>query len=203
MRRLIASFVAGLFMTFAPSLAQAQIVIPPTKIVADFCDTLIAAMKQGPTLGFKGRYERLEPAFKKAFSIGDMTRIASGSRWNAFTPEQRDQVVAAFERYSISNYAAQFNEHEGERFEFRGERQQGSNVIVETRLVGPKMEGVPINYMMQFIDGQWRIVDVYLNGTISELATRRSEFSSVIARDGANGLVTVLDNKSADLSKRK
>jgi len=40
-----------------------------------------------------------------------------------------------------------------------------------------------------------QIADVYLNGTISQLATQRSEFHSILQREGVNGLITALDRK--------
>jgi phospholipid transport system substrate-binding protein len=45
----------------------------------------------------------------------------------------------------------------------------------------------------------WRIIDVFLKGTVSELATRRSEFTSVIRRGGAEALVQLLQKKTAEL----
>ncbi len=53
-----------------------------------------------------------------------------------------------------------------------------------------------INYLMRRSDGAWRIADVYLTGTISELATRRSEFSSVLRDQGVDGLIAVLNRKA-------
>ena len=45
----------------------------------------------------------------------------------------------------------------------------------------------------------WQIIDVFLSGTVSELATRRSEFSSVMRRGGAEALVDLLQKKAAQL----
>jgi phospholipid transport system substrate-binding protein len=62
---------------------------------------------------------------------------------------------------------------------------------------------VTLNYLMRQGDGKWQIIDVYLSGTISELATRRSEFTSVIRRDGAQGLLQLLDRRVAELKTAK
>jgi phospholipid transport system substrate-binding protein len=43
--------------------------------------------------------------------------------------------------------------------------------------------------------GAWRISDVYLDGTISQLAVHRAEFYSILRRDGVEGLVTALNRK--------
>ena len=53
-----------------------------------------------------------------------------------------------------------------------------------------------INYLMHQQDRSWRIADVYLTGTVSELATRRSEFTAILARQGVDGLVATLDRKT-------
>jgi len=61
-------------------------------------------------------------------------------------------------------------------------------------------ELIHLSYLMRQNDGVWQIADVYLNGTISELATRRSEFSSIIRAQGIDGLLAVLDNKTERLA---
>jgi phospholipid transport system substrate-binding protein len=42
----------------------------------------------------------------------------------------------------------------------------------------------------------WRVMDIFLNGTVSELALRRSEYSSVLERDGFEELVVTLQSRS-------
>jgi phospholipid transport system substrate-binding protein len=43
--------------------------------------------------------------------------------------------------------------------------------------------------------GAWQISDVYLDGTISQVAVQRSEFSSILRREGVDGLVMALNRK--------
>jgi phospholipid transport system substrate-binding protein len=52
---------------------------------------------------------------------------------------------------------------------------------------------VKLDYRLRAADGDWKIVDVYLNGTVSELALRRSEYSSLIKREGLEALLAALD----------
>jgi phospholipid transport system substrate-binding protein len=70
-------------------------------------------------------------------------------------------------------------------------------VIVHTKLIKSGSDTVQIDYLMRESDARWQIVDVYLAGTVSELATRRSEFSSVMRRGGAEALVDALQKKTA------
>ena len=43
----------------------------------------------------------------------------------------------------------------------------------------------------------WRVVDVQLKGAYSQLATRRSEYSSILRRSGLATLLAVIANKVA------
>ena len=49
--------------------------------------------------------------------------------------------------------------------------------------------------------GAWQVSDVYLDGTISQVAIQRSEFYSILRRDGVDGLVMAL-NRKVDLLGR-
>jgi phospholipid transport system substrate-binding protein len=52
--------------------------------------------------------------------------------------------------------------------------------------------------LMRQNGGLWQISDAYLDGTISQLATQRSEFQSILQRKGFDGLIAAL-NQKADL----
>jgi phospholipid transport system substrate-binding protein len=74
-------------------------------------------------------------------------------------------------------------------------------VIVRTKLVQPNDNPVQLDYLLRGGQEKWRIIDVYLSGTVSQLAARRSEFSSVLRQSGVSGLVTLLKQKTAELAK--
>ena len=52
---------------------------------------------------------------------------------------------------------------------------------------------------MRPVKGRWRIVDVLLDGSISELAMRRSEYRRVLKKNGVDGLIQTLNSKAAQL----
>jgi phospholipid transport system substrate-binding protein len=178
----------------------------PTAVVDGFYKTLIQVMKQATTLGFDGRYKALQPAIETAFNLPLMVRLAVGPQWNSITPDQQKRLLEGFRRFTIATYANRFDGYDGEHFEIRGEKPGGAGggTMVETRLVPQKGGGDPVelNYLVRQDDGRWQIIDVFLSGTISELATRRAEFTSVLRRDGAEGLAVMLERKVAELSPR-
>ncbi len=193
---------------FAAALAAAAPLQPlhaasaaPNATVAAFYDALLATMKVGAAIGFKGRTERLAPAVRRAFDLPLMTRLMVGPQWTGLTTEQQQQLIAAFSEFSIATYANRFDDYSGERFEVDPTpAATGNGVIVHTRLIKNDGDAVPIDYLMRDAAAAgWQIIDVYLSGTVSELATRRSEFSSVLRRGGADALVDLLQKRAAQL----
>jgi phospholipid transport system substrate-binding protein len=72
---------------------------------------------------------------------------------------------------------------------------------VETKIVKSNGETTTLNYLMRQNRGSWQISDVYLDGTISQVAVQRSEFNAVLRREGVDGLVAAL-NRKVDLLGR-
>lgn len=174
----------------------------PAATVRRFYDVLLEAMKGGAKLGFEGRRKLLAPAIREAFDLPLMTRLIVGLQWRNFSGTQRQEVIDAFSDFSIANYASQFDGYSGERFvvEPKAAPAPGNDVIVDTQLIQSDGKPVQLNYLLREAAGKWRIIDVYLSGTVSQLAARRSEFSSVLRRDGVSGLVSVLKKKTAELA---
>jgi phospholipid transport system substrate-binding protein len=173
----------------------------PSAVVSTFQDRLLATMKEGRALGFEGRYQRLLPAMEDAFDLPQMARIVVGARWTKMSEAEQKQVVDLFREFSVSTYASEFSDFGGERFEIGGEQvQAGVGTIVETRLILTEGSPIALNYLLRQTPAGWRIVDIYLAGTISELARRRDEFASIIRNQGVDGLIALLKRKNQELA---
>jgi phospholipid transport system substrate-binding protein len=170
---------------------------PAVDTIRTFYDQLSVTMKQGESLGFAGRRDRLQSAVRRAFDLPSMTRLAVGPRWQALSPQQQSELINAFGDYSAATYATRFTHDSGLRFEVSANTTQtGFGTVVHTKLVRPDEDPVQLDYLMRSDATGWRIEDIYLSGSISELATRRSEFSSVMDRGGAPALVEALRRKA-------
>jgi phospholipid transport system substrate-binding protein len=189
-----------LALGFAPA-AFAAPASPATAVVKKFYATLTDTMKQGDQLGFAGRYKKLEPAIRTAFDLPLMTRFAVGPTWLKASQAQQQQLVSAFSDFSIATYASRFVSYDGEKFDILDEKPAaGGGMIVETKLTPKDDAPIALNYLMKKDDqGNYRIVDVFLDGSISELATRRAEFTSIVNSDGIPALVDQLDKKSKEM----
>lgn len=188
----------SLIAAVAPRIAFAA--SSPEDTIRSFYETLQSTMKDGAKLGVRGRYEQLRPAIQQNFDLTYMTHLAVGAAWNKLTEEQRKQASDAFARYITATYADNFASYSGEKFVVTGQQKTSYGTVVESQIVRSSGEPVIMNYLMRQNDGDWRIADIYLTGTISQLATLRSQFSSVVAREGFAGLITLLNSKAQALT---
>lgn len=174
----------------------------PTATLKAFYDVLLATMKQGPELGFAGRRDKLAPAVRQAFDMPLMTRLVVGLEWQKLSSAEQQQLIAAFTDFSVANYASQFDNWSGERFvvEPQATPAPSNDVMVHTQLDQTNDKPVELDYLLRDVQSDWRIIDVYLSGTISQLAVRRSEFSAVLRQQGAQGLIALLKQKTAQLA---
>jgi phospholipid transport system substrate-binding protein len=181
--------------------SAAALAVDPQNNVRGFYDTLLTTMKDGRILGQSGRYGRLAPVVDRVFDVPSMTRLAIGPSWATLSPAQQQQLTEAFRHYIAATYADRFDSYSGEQLQVTGEQPYNAGVIVQTRIVKSDGETTTLNYLMRQNQGSWRISDVYLDGTISQLAVQRSEFNSILRREGVDGLVMAL-NRKADLLSR-
>ena len=195
MRTIALAFLA-LVLGAMPASAQMD---PAAQTVQSFYDTLVDTMKHGKELGLNGRYEKLKPAVEQAYDIADMTKFVAGPGWASFSADDQKALMAAFERMTIANYASNFDSFGGEKFTVDPVAQaRGNDKVVQSKLITGG-QTIPFNYRLRQVGGAWKILDVYLNGTISDLATRRDEFASIIASGGAEGLIKRLNDRTQKL----
>jgi phospholipid transport system substrate-binding protein len=179
------------------TFASAGEIDPAAARIRAFYDALLETMKQASSLGVKGRYNRLAPAVRATYDLPAMTRIAIGPAWKTLTPDQQSALVEQFSRMSIATYASRFDGYDGERFEVEPVTEpRNASRIVKTRIVQKQGEPVTLNYLCQETPQGWKAIDVYLSGTVSELATRRSEFASILKSGGAQALIDSLKARS-------
>jgi phospholipid transport system substrate-binding protein len=182
--------------------AQGGAIDPAVARIRAFYEVLLTVMKDAEKLGIRGRYEKLAPTIRATFDLAAMTRIAVGPDWNSIAPDQQNALIDSFTRMTIATYANRFDGYSGERFEVEpAAESRTTGRMVRTRLIQSNGEPVTLNYLMRASGDSWRVVDVYLAGTISELATRRSEFGSILKSGGPNSLVESLRQQADKLMR--
>jgi phospholipid transport system substrate-binding protein len=164
-------------------------------------DVLLGTMKNGRTLGQSGRLTQLEPVIRRTFDIPTMARLSVGPSWTSLTEGQRQQVTESFGRYISAIYADHFDSYSGQKLQVTGEQPDAAGVLVRSQIVKANGEPVKVDYMMRRNGESWLIQDIYLDGAISEIATRRSEFAAILRTDGLDGLIAALNRKADKLTE--
>ena len=168
------------------------------EIVQGLYNNLLVTMRNGSTLGESGRYAELAPVIRRTFDLPIMARLSVGPAWASLTPTQQQQVTESYGRYVSAIYADRFDSYHGQRLQVTGEQPMAGGVMVRSTIIKANGEPVEVDYMMRQAGGGWLISDIYLDGTISEIATRRSEFASIVRSQGVDGLIAAL-NRKADM----
>ena len=186
---------------FDSILLQAETLSPAATHIRSYYQQLMPTIQQAGQLSVRERDRRFTPAITSAFDIPTMTRLAVGPAWKSFSADQQAAVEDAFAKFIIADYASQVTDYSGESFVVEAQttpEPRGGGEIVKTKLLQPGGRTVIINYLVR----GGRVIDVYFNGTISDLATRRDEFASIITSGGADGLIKRLRDRTQSLLGR-
>ena len=157
---------------------------------------LLSAIADLKNTSDASRFNALAPSMDKAFDFETMTKTIVGRSWAKADDTTKAELLAAFRQVSIAIYADQFAGLKQGKFIVSGTRDGPRGLkLVDSKLEISK-ESVPLVYVLRNKDNAWRIIDVLLDGGISELAVRASEYSNILKTSGPKGLVTSLNDQA-------
>ena len=137
---------------------------------------------------------------KNTYNAEKMIEKIIGDTWKKTNKKDQEEIVIIFQEYIARNYFKRFNKIKNPAFNYKESKKIGEKfVLVKTDLVVDKEE-VSINYLLLFDKNKWRIFDVLLAGSISEIATKKSEFSSFISDGKITPLISALKKKNSVLN---
>ncbi len=202
MTRLLTILVPVLLGSFHAAPGHAEVAETGTTAaratVERFYAVLLEVMQRGEELAYEERYARLDPVVQQVYDLPFMSAKTLGRYWKGLSEDDRGRWISTFTRLTVSTYTDRFDEYSGQRFEvLNAEPARYETIMVRTRILPVDQEPVELDYRLRGADGSWRIIDVFMNGTVSELALRRSEYSSVVKRKGFESLVSSLEEKIA------
>jgi phospholipid transport system substrate-binding protein len=173
----------------------------PAAATQGLCNVLLESMKKGSSLDFAGRVKLLDPELRRLYDMPLLTRLVVGPPWRGYSPDDQKALVQAFSDYSVAVYASRFKSYSGEQFTVdpATSKAASGDTVVHTKLQPKDGEPVQLDYLLRQEPDGWHIIDVLLNGTISEMAERRSEYSSTLRDGGASALVKLLQQKTTQL----
>jgi len=146
------------------------------------------------------RRETLRDLFRRGFDLKTIGRAVLGPHWKQADAEQQAHYLVAFEEFVVTTYAVRLKDYAGETFDVLQERPiDDKDTLVLTRINRPNREPLRVDYRVRRREGEFKIVDVLVEG-VSMLTSQRQEFSSVVQRKGVDGLIADLEQRVAQLS---
>jgi phospholipid transport system substrate-binding protein len=171
--------------------------------IQGLCDGLLTVMKAGTRTPFAQRFDMLAPAVDRALDMGAILQVSVGSMWSTLTADQHSALLDVFRRYTINSYVSSFDNFNGQRFVVDpNTRSVGANQVVQTKIIPPSGDSHSLDYVMRQTGAAWKAIDVLAEGSISRVATQRSDFRSLVMRGGSDALLASLQKKAADLASK-
>lgn len=174
---------------------------PAVAHVQAFYDALQKTLSGPQGSDPKARLGELEQTVRQAFDLGAMTRLAVGARWRTIPADKQAKLEEAFGRYFIASYSNSFGRAVGGKFEVTptSEARTGGK-LVHTQVVDASGKGTRVDYL---VSPEGKIVDIYFNGTVSEIAAYRTDFQKTLAQGGADALEASLRQRADQMGGAK
>ena len=184
-RRLLLGGLAATGLAAAPARAQQTDIARATAFIQATGEELVAAIN-ATNAPVAQRRERVAQILRRAVDVDGVGRFILGRWWRTATAEQQQEYLQLFEQVLIRNLSARFGEFQGVRFSLgRTQARTEEDALVSTIVERPGNPAFGLDWRVAEVGGQPRVVDVIAEGTSLRLTTR-SEYSSVITRNGGN-----------------
>jgi phospholipid transport system substrate-binding protein len=174
----------------------------PEDTIATFNDAIRQVIQSSQDSPFSERHEIMKNAVSQAFDMPVMARRTINRKtWKELTKEQKQLYIETLLTYQSAILADRFKP--GSKVEFiidevsDGRRK---TKLVKTRIIRPDDDDVKLNYLLMMRKDSWRVVDIFLNSTISEVAMRRSEYSAIVSNQGFDALIDALHEQIAEIT---
>ena len=145
------------------------------------------------------RQARFRQLFHEDFDGAGIARFVLGRYWLSASGEEQQEFIKLFEDYVVFVYTARLANFGGETFKIRGSRSDGNGVIVSTDVISPgNASPLKMEWRLVSENGAYKVNDIIVEG-ISMTATQRSEFASIVQRNGGQvrGLIALMREKTA------
>lgn len=137
------------------------------------------------------------------FDFTNMSRLVLGGSWSNATDDQRTAFLEQFKTLLVRTYATALKEYSNNEIIYHPEEATSNSklVVVKTEVMDAiNQSSVPIDYRMYSVDGEWKVVDVAVDG-VSLVSTYRGSFASEIRKSGLDSLIAKLLDRNEKIGE--
>ena len=140
-------------------------------------------------------FDKTIQSITNIYDTRKMIRMIIGEKWKKISESKKDEITLLFAKYIAQNYIKQFSKFKSIKFNSKGTKKIGEKyLLVKSVLIINKKDKIKINYLLINNKG-WKIFDVLIDGTVSEISTKKSEFSKYLQDGGVDLLIKELRKK--------
>lgn len=143
------------------------------------------------------KQEALNSIFNKSVDINWMGKFALGKYYRQLDKEKLEEYLVAYNTFLADTYVSKFTEYNGQSFYIESVKViSDSQYMVSTKVNNPQnsAEQFTVSYRMKNSGDNFQIRDIIAEG-ISLILGQRSEFNSIISKEGIDSLIQRLKNK--------
>jgi len=170
-----------------PGFALAQSPGNQVPAAAQFIERLAQRAIEGLTtrdIDASERTKRFRTLFTESFDVPKIGRFALGNAWRTANAADREAYLSAFEDFIVATYATRFADYGGETIRVVGSRPlEDGEAAVGTHFVRTQGEPIRIDWRLAPDGGNWKIIDVVIEG-VSMAITQRDDFNATVQRNG-------------------
>ena len=153
------------------------------------------------TISSKSSLGKIIKLIENTYRVEKMLSLIVGKEWSNVNNQQKIELKNVFTEYIAKNYIRRFGKIKNFNFSITTKKNVGKNYRMVKTFLTLENEKISINYLLNQKDNQWKIFDVLLAGSVSEIATKKSEFSSFISKNKVESLIQAIRNKNLTLLK--
>ena len=148
--------------------------------------------------GNRQKFDDLIVLLEEPIDLDLVARLILGRYWRTTDDGQRQQYLQLFREYALANLASKLHLYRGQSFEVTGAKVvSDQDALVTSRILSDGEPPLQVDWRLrQRSDGGLVTIDLIVEG-VSLIVTLRSEFASVIERQGFDGLLAELRTRIA------
>lgn len=149
------------------------------------------------------REENIRTLLRQNFDLETIGRFVLSRYWRTATPDQRSEYMSLFSEYVLKTYARRLGAYGNETFQITSSKPLGSRDAIVLTEITQQAGGQPITagWRVRDTNNKYKIIDVMVEG-VSMAAAQRSEFDSIIQKQGLTGLIEILRAKVSAFTVR-
>ena len=138
----------------------------------------------------------IEEVISKTYDIKKMSKIILSRYWVEHKTEENNKFIEVFTSYISRNYLKRFDKVKSIDIVYKSVEDIGENYkVAQVSYKFNNTDNLNLNYMLIKNKEEWLIFDVLINGSISEVATKKSEFAETLKLGGIRSLIDLISNK--------